>query len=71
MSNKILQWNFRGIWTNYKELLLLLNKYNPKVVCLQETFLKDKNQLNIKHFQLYSHLYKDGYRTSGGVIPQQ
>ena len=67
MSNKILQWNCRGIRTNYKELLLLLNKFNPKVVCLQETFLKDKNQLNIKHFQSYNHLYKDGLRASGGV----
>ena len=67
MSNKILQWNCRGIRANYEELQLLLNKYNPKVVCLQETFLKDKNQLNIKHFQLYNHLYKDGHRASGGV----
>ena len=67
MSNKILQWNCRGIRANYKELLLFLNEYNPKVVCLQETFLKDKNQLNIKHFQSYNHLYKDGHRASGGV----
>ena len=40
MFNKILQWNCRGIGPNYEELLLLLNKYNPKIVCLQETFLK-------------------------------
>ena len=59
--------NCRGIRANYEELLLPLNKYNPKVICLQETFLKDKNQLNIKHFQSYNHLYKDGHRGSGGV----
>ena len=64
---KIIQWNCRGIRANYEELLLLLNKYNLKVVCIQGTFLKDKNQLNIKHFQSYNHLYKDRYRTSGGV----
>ena len=29
MSNKILQWNCRGIRANHEELLLLLNKYNP------------------------------------------
>ena len=76
MSNKIIQWNCGEIRTNYEDLLL--NKYNSKVVCFQETFLKDKNQLNIKHFQLYNHLYKDGLRASGGVsilvrkdIPQQ
>ena len=77
MSNKILQWNSRGIRANY-EKLILLNKFNPKVVCFQETFLKDKNPLNIKHYQSYNHLYKDGHRVSGGVsmfvredIPQQ
>ena len=62
MSNKISQWNCRGIRANYEELQLLLNKFNHK-----ETFLKDKNQLNIKHFQSYNHLYKDGLRASGGV----
>ena len=78
MSNKILQWNCRRVRPNYEELLLLLNKYISKVVCLQETFLKDKNQLSIKHFQSWNHLYKDGHRISGGVsilvrkdIPQQ
>ena len=64
MFNKILQWNCRGIRANYKELLLLLNKYNSKVVCFEETLLKDKNQLNIKHFKSYNHLYKDGHRSS-------
>ena len=66
-SYKILRWNCRGIWANYEKLLLILNKSNPKVVCLQETFLKDNNQLNIKHFQPCNHLFKDGYRVSGGV----
>ena len=67
MSTKILQLNCRGIRSNYKELPLLLNKYNPKVVCLQETFLKHKNQLNIKHFQSYNHQYEVGCRASGDV----
>ena len=67
MSNKILQWNSRWIRANYEELLLLLNKSNPKVVCLQEIFLKDKNQLKMEHFQSYNHLYKDGHRAFGGV----
>ena len=66
MSNKILHWNCWGIRANYEELLLL-NKFNLKVVCLQETFLKDENQLNMKHFQSYNYLYKDGHIASGGV----
>ena len=48
MSHKILQWNRRGIRANYKELLQLQNKHNPKVVCLQETFLKDKKTVEHK-----------------------
>ena len=78
VSNKILEWNCWGISANYKKPLLYLNEYNFKVVCLQEIFLKDKNQLNIKHFQSYNRLYKDGHRASGGVssfvrkdMPQQ
>ena len=35
-NTALIQKNCKGIRTNYKELLLLLNKYNPKVVCLQE-----------------------------------
>ena len=42
-------------------------KFNPKVVCLQETFFKNKKKLNIKHSQSYNHQYKDGYRASGRV----
>ena len=43
MTKTIIQWNCRGIKANHEELLLLLKKYNPKIVCLQETFLKDIN----------------------------
>ena len=51
MNNSLfIQWNCRGIRANYEELLLLLTKYKPKVVCLQETFLKDINQLNIRNY---------------------
>ena len=66
-NNSILQWNCRGIRTNYEELLILFDKYNSKVICLQETFLKDTNHLNIKNYNLYNHLHKDGHRASGGV----
>ena len=58
-NNSILQWNCRGIRANYEEHLILLDKYNPKVVCLQETFLKDTNHLNIKNYNSYNHLHKD------------
>ena len=46
---------------------MLLLKNITSELCLQETFLKDKNLLNIKHYQTYNHLYKDEHRASGGV----
>ena len=54
MTNTIIQWNCRGIKANHEELLLLLKKYNLKTVCLQETFLKDINHLQIKKFSVIS-----------------
>ena len=66
-NTTLIQWKCRGIRVNYEEFLLLLNKYNPKVVCPQETFLKDINQLNIRNYNAYNHLRKVGHRASGGV----
>ena len=40
LKHKIIQWNSRGLKSNYNELLLLLTLLNPSVFCLQETFLK-------------------------------
>ena len=37
------------------------------MVCLQETFCKETNPINFKHYQLYNHIKKDGNRASGGV----
>ena len=38
--NKIIQWNIRGTRVNYSELLLLITKYCPAFIGLQETRLK-------------------------------
>ena len=65
MPNSIIQWNFRGIRANYEELQLRLEKYNTKVVCPQEIFIKENNQINIRNYQSYNHLHKDGLRASG------
>ena len=67
MPNSIIQWNCGGIRANYEKLQLLLDKYNPKVVCPQETFIKENNQININNYQDYNHLHKVRLRASGGV----
>ena len=47
-NNTILQWNCRGIRVNYEELQQLLTNRNPKIVCLQETFLKESSSIKFK-----------------------
>ena len=49
-KHKIIQWNCRGLKSNYNEILLFLSLLNPSVFCLQETFLKTDDQLNIRDF---------------------
>ena len=36
-SDAILQWNIRGILSNYEELKHLIQTHNPLIICLQET----------------------------------
>ena len=51
---------------NYNESLLHLSLLSRSDFCLQETFLKTDNQLNIKDFNTYNHIYSEGQKPSGG-----
>ena len=53
LKHKIIQWNCRGLKSNFNELLLLLTLLNPSVFCLQEPFLKTDDKINIKDFNVY------------------
>ena len=65
-KHKIIQLNCRGLRSNYNEILLLLSLLMPSVFCLQETFLKTDDQLNIRDFNIYNYIYSEGQRSSGG-----
>ena len=65
-NHKIIQWNCRGLKSNYNEILLLLSLLSPSVFCLQETFLKTDDQLHIRDFITYNYIYSEGQRPSGG-----
>lgn len=67
MGQKIIQWNCRGLKANLNELLLLLTQESPTIICLQETFLKQEDNINIKNYQIFSHIHDTGHRASGGV----
>ena len=45
MTNSVIQWNCRGLRPNFDELSILVVKYNPLAICLQETFLKDTDNI--------------------------
>ena len=66
MANKSVQWNCRGLKANFNELLLLLTGLCPSIICLQETFLKPTDNLNIRGYTLYNHFHQAGDRASGG-----
>ena len=66
MANKLIQWNCRGLKANFNELLLLLTGLFPSIVCLQETFLKPTDNINIRGYTLYNHNHQAGDMASGG-----
>ena len=67
MAHKIIQWNCCGYKANYDELLLLIAELNPTAICLQETFKKHSDKLNIKTFEQYDYIHDTGQRASGRV----
>ena len=64
--NKIIQWNIRRARVNYSELLLLITKYCPAIICLQETHLKNNNTINIKNYYLYNYIKQYTDKPCGG-----
>ena len=69
MKNTIIQWNCRGLRANYDELQLLLNDNDPAVVCLQETYLKESNNVTFRNYNLINKFaVGDGRGTGGNTI---
>ena len=67
MTHKIIQWHCHVYKANYDELILLIAELHPTSICLQETFKKHSDKLNIKTFEPYDSLHDTGQRASGGV----
>ena len=67
MTNSVIQWNCSGLRPNFDELSILIVKHNPLAVCLQETFLKDTDNITVRGFNLYHKCQETENRASGGV----
>ena len=53
MTNSVIQRNCRGPRPNFDQLSISVVKHNPLAVCLQETFLKDTDNITVRGFNLY------------------
>ena len=49
-KKSIIQWNCRGLRANYNEILILMSLFSPSVICLQETFLKQSDNISFRDF---------------------
>ena len=62
--NYIIQWNCRRLRSNREDIELLIWKYSPAAICLQETLLTPYQTQTFKHYSAY---YKSGIHGHGGV----
>ena len=65
-KKSIIQWNCRGLKANYNEILILMSLFSPSVICLQETFLKQSDNVSFRDFNMFNCVCPDGQRVSGG-----
>lgn len=63
----ILQWNIRGYFQNIGSLRYLTYRYNPDVILLQETKLRDNCPRRQGNYNVY-HSNKEGSPHRGGVV---
>jgi len=61
----IIQWNLRGIQSRREELEIVLQQYNPKIIALQETFLKSEQTIKVRNFNTET---KNRANKSGGGV---
>lgn len=66
-SLKILQWNPNGFFSKLVEINLLLNKYCPISICLQETNFINNKIGSLKNYTTYYKNRNNAGRASGGV----
>ena len=67
MQNRIIQWNCRGLKANYEETLLVFKDYEPAALCLQETHLKDKDNISIRNYTAFHTFSANNERAARGV----
>ena len=44
-----------------------MSLFSPSVICLQETFLKQSDNVSFRDFNMFNYICPDGQRASGGT----
>ena len=70
VNQTILQWNIHGFYPNFEELRSLAYELKPKVVCLQEIFVRDSDRCGMRGYESYhvSSLSTDDRPIGGTAI---
>ena len=61
MAHKIIQWNCRSARTKKSDLIYLINKYQPVIFAIQETWLKPCSRFRLQGFLCVRDDRSDGY----------
>lgn len=67
MQAQIFQRNVRGLLHNLDDIKELLHRYNPKVLCVQETHLKPTHTNFLRQYTIFRKDRDDANASSGGV----
>lgn len=65
---KVVHWNCRSVVSKKPDLIYLINKLDPIIVCLQETWLKPGFPFKIPGFSIVREDRSDGYAGVGILI---
>ncbi|KAF0709692.1 putative RNA-directed DNA polymerase, partial [Aphis craccivora] len=63
----ILQWNLNGFYKRISELQIIINKYCPEIICLQETNFTNYKKNTLKGYTNYTKIRANAIRASGGI----
>ena len=64
----MVSWNCRALKNNCNEIKLIISKYNPAAICLQESYLKESDAATMRGYTAYhSYVVEDNGKAMGGM----
>ena len=63
-----LTWNCKGVYTRIEDLQVLLSQYSPDILCLQETHLKNEQNLQLRGFASIKSTPPHNATAHGGTV---